>query len=389
MRLAIVGPTHPFRGGIAHHTTLLFRHLRERHDVRFYAFRRQYPMWLYPAATDRDPSAKPLAEPGVEHVLDSLNPLSWLDVARRVRRFEPDALVVPWWVAFWAPQMATITRLARRGGRTRVVFVCHNVVEHESSLVRRALTRATLSAGDAFVVHSAEDRRNLEALVPGARVVQTIMPTFGEVAGAAPPREAARERLGIGAAEHVLLFFGFVRPYKGLRHLVEAMPRILERRDVRLVVAGEFWHDRQEYFDRIAALGIGDRVTVLDRYAPNEEVADLFAAADLVVQPYETATQSAVTQIAFDLGRPVLVTSVGGLPETVRHLETGYVVPPSDPAAIADAVLDFFDHERGPAMEAAVASDRDRVSWSRVVETIEEVVSGQWSVVSGGKGGRS
>jgi hypothetical protein len=154
MKIAIVGPTHPFRGGIAHHTTLLYRHLRERHDVRFFAFRRQYPMWLYPAATDRDPSARPLAEPGVEHELDTMNPLTWHEVARRDRRFAPDALVVPWWVAFWAPQMMTIARLARRGGRTRIIFICHNVVEHESSSLRRALTRWTLGIGDAFVVHS-------------------------------------------------------------------------------------------------------------------------------------------------------------------------------------------------------------------------------------------
>ena len=133
MKLAILGPTHPFRGGIAHHTTLMFRHLRERHEVRFFAFARQYPMWLYPAATDRDPSAKPLAEPGVEHALDSMNPLTWLGVARRVRAFAPDALIVPWWVAFWAPQVWTIARLAKLGGRTKVVFVCLNGFEHEPS----------------------------------------------------------------------------------------------------------------------------------------------------------------------------------------------------------------------------------------------------------------
>jgi glycosyltransferase involved in cell wall biosynthesis len=373
MKIAIVGPTHPFRGGIAHHTTLLFRHLRERHEVRFFAFRRQYPMWLYPAASDRDPSARPLAEPGIEHALDSMNPLTWLGVARRIRRFDPDLVVIPWWVAFWAPQMATISRLVRANRRTRVLFICHNVVEHESSAIRRLLARVALGGGDRFVVHSDEDRANLLAIFPDARVDRTVMPSFGGVAGAASDRGEARERLGIGRDEEVILFFGFVRPYKGLRHLVDAMPSILARRDVRLVVAGEFWHDRQDYFDRIASLGIGERVTILDRYAPNEEVADLFAAADLVVQPYETATQSAVTQIAFDVGRPVVVTSVGGLPETVKDGVTGYVVPPRDPEAIVAAVLDFFENARGAAMERAVAEDRDRFSWSHVVDAVEAI----------------
>jgi glycosyltransferase involved in cell wall biosynthesis len=374
MKIAIVGPSHPFRGGIAHHTTLLFRHLRDRHDVRFWAFRRQYPMWLYPAATDRDPSARPLAEPGVELALDSMNPLTWLGVARRVRRFAPDALILPWWIAFWAPQFWTIVRAAKAGTRTQVLFICHNVVEHEPSRLRLALTRAALRSGDRFLVHSDEDRRNLERLVPGARIVRGVLPSFGEVAGAPRSRAEARARLGIERDERILLFFGFVRPYKGLRYLVEAMPGVIERAKARLVVAGEFWKDKQTYLDRIAELGVGDRITLLDRYLPNEEVADVFAAADLVVQPYETATQSAVTQMAFDLGRPVLVTEVGGLPESVRHGVTGYVVPPANPEAIVSAVADFFENGRGPAMEAAVETDRDRFSWNRAVEAVERAL---------------
>jgi glycosyltransferase involved in cell wall biosynthesis len=374
LKIAIVGPSHPFRGGIAHYTTLLVRALRERHDVRFFAFRRQYPMWLYPAATDRDPSARPLSEPGVELALDSMNPVTWLGVASRIRRLEPDALILPWWIAFWAPQFWTIARLARAGTRTRVLFICHNVVEHEPSRIRLALTRAALRSGDRFLVHSEEDRRNLERLVPGARIVRGVLPSFGEVAGAPRQRDRARERLGIDADARVLLFFGFVRPYKGLRHLVEAMPSVVERTGARLVVAGEFWKDKQTYLDRIEALGVEDRITVLDRYLPNEEIADVFAAADLVVQPYETATQSAVTQMAFDLGRPVLVTAVGGLPESVRDGVTGYVVPPADPAAIAAAVADFYENGRGPAMEAAVAADRDRFSWSRAIEAVERAL---------------
>jgi len=374
MKLDLVGPTYPFRGGISHHTTLLYRHLRVRHDVRFFAFSRQYPMWLYPAATDRDPSANPLDEPGVERAVDSMNPWTWLSVARRIRVAEPDALVMPWWVAFWAPQMTTIGRIVRGNGRTKVLFICHNVIEHEPSPLRRALTKLALSGGDRFVVHSEEDRANLEQLVPGARVARTVLPSFGEVAAGRPSRADARARLGLRDDEEVVLFFGFVRPYKGLRQLIEAMPRVLARRPVRLVVAGEFWHDRQTYFDRIADLDIGSSVTIRDRYATNEEVSDLFAAADLVAQPYETATQSAVTQIAFDVGRPVLVTAVGGLPESVRHGITGYVVPPSNPDAIADAVLDFFESERAAPMTASIEAERGRFSWDRVVETIEELV---------------
>jgi glycosyltransferase involved in cell wall biosynthesis len=374
-KIAIVGPAHPFRGGIAHHTTLLFRHLRERHDARLYAFRRQYPLWLYPAATDRDPSAKPLVESDVEHLLDSLNPLSWIRVASRILAFSPDALVIPWWVSFWAPQMATISRLARRGGRTRIVYLCHNVVEHESSAIRRLATRAALSSGDRFVVHSDEDRENLERIIPGCRVLRAVLPTLGEIAGERRDRTVARESLGLETDTPTLLFFGFVRPYKGLRHLLEAMPAILSHRKVRLVVAGEFWHDRQDYIDLIGRLGIRDSITLIDRYVPNEDIGSLFAAADLVVQPYETATQSGVTQIAFDAGRPVVVTRVGGLAETVRHGETGYVVPPFDPRAIAEAIADFFDRHRAATMAAAIEADLQRFSWPRYIEVIEQSIA--------------
>lgn len=373
-RIAIVGPTHPFRGGIAHHTTLLYRHLRSRHDTRLFAFRRQYPLWIYPAASDRDPSAKPLVEPEVEHTLDSMNPWTWVRTASSIRTFAPAAVIIPWWVAFWAPQMWTIARIARRSGRTRIVFLCHNVVEHEPSAVRRLATRLALRSGDRFIVHSDEDRRNLEQLVPGRPILRAELPSFGALAGERPSREEARRELALEDDIPILLFFGFVRPYKGLRHVLDAMPAILARRRARLVVAGEFWRDRHEYIDRIDRLGIRDAVTLIDRYVANEEIGRLFAAADLVVQPYESATQSAVTQIAFDAGRPVVVTNVGGLPETVRNGETGYVVPPFDPSAIADAVDDFFEHARAASMGAAIEADSDRFSWPRYVDRIEEAI---------------
>lgn len=375
LKIAILGPTHPFRGGIAHHTTMLYRQLRERHDVRMIGFRRQYPMWLYPAASDRDPSEKPFTADGVERVLDSLNPLTWLQVVRQVRRFDPDALVIPWWVAFWALPMGTISRLARRNRRTRVVFICHNVVEHESSRLRQLATRFALSGGDRFVVHSDEDRDNLLALIPRAQVVRAELPSFGAIATERPSRDAARTRLGLDPAEPILLFFGFVRPYKGLRHALDALPQILARFPVRLIVAGEFWRDRDSYLAQIARLGIAGQVVLLDRYVANEQVPDLFAAADLVVQPYETATQSAVTQIAFDAGRPVVVTSVGGLPETVRHGGTGYVVPPRDSVAIAGAVVDFFENARAESMQAEILREADRFSWPRFTAVLEKAIS--------------
>jgi glycosyltransferase involved in cell wall biosynthesis len=314
-----------------------------------------------------------LQEPGVEHALDSMNPATWFLVARRLRQLRIEWLILPWWVSFWAPQYWTLARLHRYHGAC-TLLICHNVEEHESSGIRRFASRAVFRAAHRFLVHSCDDADNLRRMVPGARVTTAFLPSLSGLAGAAPDRTEARRMLGLGPGGAVLLFFGFVRPYKGLRHLLDAMPGILTRHSVRLLVAGEFWHDRPAYLEQIKRLGITDQVILLDRYVPNEEVARLFAAADLVVQPYDAATQSGVTQLAFSLGRPVLVTSVGGLPESVDHGTTGYVVPPGDASAIAAAVDDFLSRDRGPAMEAQIINQQQRFSWDGYIARLEEAL---------------
>jgi glycosyltransferase involved in cell wall biosynthesis len=374
MRISLIGPTHPFRGGIAHHTTLLHQHLRARHEVDFLAFRRQYPRWLFPGRTDRDTSEHPLVAPGVEHLLDSMNPLTWLQVARRIVRARPDLVIVPWWSAFWTPHVLTIASLVRRARGTRLLAICHNVTDHEDRRFGPLCTRAVLSRMDDCLVHSAADEARLRALLPGARVTRGFHPLYEFARPSLLGKAEARARLDVTG--DTILFFGFVRPYKGLDDLVQALPRIRRTRWVTLLVAGEFWEGREAFDRRVHALGLEDAVRVVDRYVPNEEVGLYFSAADLVVLPYVSGTASGVVQTAYGLDKPVVATTVGALADIVEDGHTGYLVPPGRPDALADAIVRFFEQDRETEFVANIRRYKRRFAWERLVEIIETIATG-------------
>ena len=378
MKIALVGPTHPFRGGISHYTTLLYRHLKERHDTRFYAFRRQYPTWLFPGRGDRDPSAAGLVEPGAELVLDGFNPLSFARLGAELRREPPDVLLLPWWVVYWAPHYLALTALARP---KMTLFLVHNVFEHEDHLVKRLVTSAVLSRGTRLLVHSREDEERLLQLRPDASVVRVFHPTYEEVGPDTMDPHAARieiaEETGVDlqADTPVVLFFGFVRPYKGLPDLIDALAQT--RREVKLLVVGEFWKDSHAQIDeQIRHLGLHERVAIVDRYVANEEVPRYFSAADIVALPYRSGTGSGILQMAFGHGRPVVATRVGSQADAVRHGETGLLVPPRRPDALAKAIDEILELRNHVAFADNIRADvRQRFSWEALVDRIGAVAA--------------
>jgi glycosyltransferase involved in cell wall biosynthesis len=364
----MIGPSYPFRGGIAHYTTLLYRALKARHNVKFYSFRRQYPQWLYPGRTDRDPSGFAIAEPGTEPLLDSLNPATWWRTAARIVADRPDLLILPWWVSYWTPQFWTIVRRVRRATAARVLFICHNVVQHESRRWDRLCAKAVLKNGDSFLVHSEEDLANLKRMLPDARVKKVFHPTYEVFNHRRITKAEAQKRLGVSG--RVLLFFGNVRPYKGLKYLLDAMPALARRLDANLLVAGEFWHDKDEYLRQVRELGIERNVTFVDRYIPNEEVDLYFGAADVVVLPYVTATQSGIVQIAYGFDKPVIVTNVGGLPDVVEHGTTGFIVERENVHALAEATVSFYEDGCAERFRTEIAARKDKFGWEALVEAI-------------------
>lgn len=369
MKIVIVGPTYPFKGGIAHYMTLLYRQLKGRHDVSFISFKRQYPRFLYPAQTDADSSRQPIKEAGAEHVIDSLNPISWHRAFKKIKRPKPDLVIFSWWVCFWTPVFLYILHLIKIHTDAKILFICHNVTEHEANFLSAAFTKLVLKNGDYFIVHSEKDKEKLNKLLPDANIKSAYHSSYEVFNFKRLDKKTAKETLSIRG--RMMLFFGFIRGYKGLEYALKAMPFILKEIEVKFYIVGEFWKHKDKYTRLIHELNMEKQVVIIDKYVANEEVALYFSACDVVVLPYISATGSGIVQVAFGFERPVVATRVGCLPEVVTEGKTGYLVEPKDPEAIARAVIDYYQKGREAEFAANIKSQKDRFSWQRLAETIE------------------
>ena len=369
LRICLAGPAWPFRGGISHYNTSLARELMLRHEVSVVNYSRLYPDFLFPGKTQYDESGSTHRVES-ERIIDSINPFTWIRAGFRIARMKPDLTIVQWWHPYFAPALVKICSILRMFSSTKIVFICHNVVPHETSPVDRMLSSIAFLVPHAFVVQSQEDRRNLLKMRKKAIVAAHPLPIFDFFRSGEMTKEEARAEIGEGEGP-LLLFFGLIRPYKGLRHLIEAMPSIGGRTGARLLVVGEFYEDSEPYFELAEKLGVSNRIGFVDRYIANEEVAAYFTAADLVMLPYISATQSAIAQVAVAFDRPMIATRVGGLPEVVSEEKTGFIVPPADPEGMADAVSRFFDEGWGERMAPNFEEEKRRFSWSSLADAIE------------------
>ncbi len=365
MKIAVVGPAYPFRGGIAHYTTLLASHLSAQHDTRLYSFERQYPAFLFPGRSQFDPSDRPLASIEIRRWLIPYWPLSWRRVTADWSVWRPERVVIQWWVPFMAPMTAWLLARARRLNMCSTL-ICHNVLPHEQKKLDGALIKFALSRADHLIVHGQPDRERALKLLPQAKVKVVALPSYAGLRAGDWTRERARAELKL--VRPTLLFFGFVRPYKGLLDLIDALPAVLAEIDVDFLVVGEIWGEAAPYHDRVRALGLVDRVRFVDRYVSNEEAALYFAAADLVVLPYRDATGSAVLQLAFGLGVPVVATRAGGMGEIITDGATGFLVEPGDVTGLSRAIVRFFHEERALTFQHNIAQQIDRFSWDRLVD---------------------
>jgi glycosyltransferase involved in cell wall biosynthesis len=361
MRIAIIGPVLPFRGGIAQHTTLLARALSKDCDTRVFSFSRQYPKLLFPGESDRDPAFEGHVEAHTHYQIDSINPFTWHRVVREIVAWNPDEAVIPWWTFFWAPCFAYIARRLRAAG-IPVVFMCHNAIEHEAACWKTHLTRRTLRNGTAFVTHTRTDRDDLLEEFPSARVEVYPHPIY----------EQFPEPTGLLTPEHdlELMFFGFVRPYKGLDVLLDALALLPASLDWRLTIAGEFWGGSRATVERIERLGLAARVDLIDRYLPESEVAEYFARSTAAVLPYRSATGSGVVAVAYNYNVPVITSNVGGLAEVTVHGKTGFVVPAEDPVALAEAISTLAASDIGELREGVRAFKAHHMTWRGLAQTV-------------------
>ena len=378
MRIALIGPTYPFRGGIAHYTTCLNEELRKRHETLLVSFSRQYPGLLFPGRTQEDSSSRYLSTPS-EPILKPFSPRSWRTVAGRVRQFEPRVVVFQWWHPYFDPAYLSIMKRLARGRHIDQLFLCHNVFPHEiprfprsSRFVKQQISRAFRRA-DGFLVHSAGLSTQVKEFNPGAVVHQISHPAYRFFNGLENGGQTSA-RAGHGG-ELRLLFFGKIRAYKGLEVFLRALARLVDRVDFRATVAGEFYIDDGPLKRLVEQEGLSNRVVWKDHYIPNEDVGTLFRETDLVVLPYLNATQSGVVSLAFGFLKPVLVSDVGGLAEVVSEGETGYLVPPGDSDALADAIEFFEKDPRAVSFESNIRRAREKLSWGQVEEGLHALLS--------------
>lgn len=373
-RYCLIGPTYPYRGGIAHYTTLLAQQLlREtKHDLLFISFSQQYPAWLFPGRSDKEVGEQ-WAAIAAEYILNPLNPLSWWHTLRRIQQWQPDAVIVPWWHPFFAPAWGVLGRgLKHMAKKATLVYVCHNVLPHEASLFDKAALRFALAPADGYLVHAQSEAERLQLFLPQAQIRINPHPTYAVLAEHDWGQDDAA--LSLPAQCPVLLFCGLVRPYKGLDILLRALPLVLAQQHVHLAVVGEFWKDKPTYMGLIDELKLADHVTIVDAYVSNALLAAYVRRANVVVVPYRTATQSGVVQLAFGAGTPVITTNVGGLAEAVAHGETGLVVEPEDPVALAGAINDYLGGGLEVVFRRRIEGENGRFSWHHLVNQLENFV---------------
>lgn len=360
MNFIVVGPAYPFRGGISHYTTFLYRHLITHHSVRLLTFSRQYPAWLYPGQSDRDENSD-LRIPAAEPLIDGANPLTWIRAGREIRRAAPDVLILQWTVPYWIPLIGLLLLVAPRP--TKKVIIVHNATPHEKenalfALLRRLFQKMVMGWSSLLICHAASDEQVLRQQLPHHPIKRVMLPSYAAIADTTPPPT----RTNTGNPH--FLFFGFVRPYKGIEVLLAAMPGVVQvLPEVHLTIAGEWWSAAGDPQTLVPST-LKPHITLLNRYVTNEETAALFHAADAAVLPYRSATQSAVVQVAFGFGVPVITTNVGGLPEAVTHEVSGLVVPPNDPDALADALIRYHQEGWRERLTPGVAAARNQFSWA-------------------------
>lgn len=372
MKILLAGPAWPYRGGIAEFSNRLAREfINEGHDAEIFTFTVQYPGFLFPGKTQFTDSQPPEGLK-IERAINSINPFNWLSTGRRIKKLQPDILLLRFWLPFMGPALGTIARIARSNHTTKVICIFDNVVPHEKRPGDIPLTKYFVRSIDGAVVMAWSVREDIKVFRNDIPVMVNPHPIFDNY-GTSVTRNAALASLKLSPDNEYLLFFGFIRAYKGLDILIKAMAdNRLKSRNIVLLVAGEFYEDSKPYREMVREMGLEDKVLFYDRFIRNEEVSSFFSAAAIVVQPYKSATQSGVTQIAYNFEKPMLVTGVGGLREIVPDKKCGYVVEP-DSAPIADALADFFLNNREPQFAECARQEKVKFGWNRMAGTIVEL----------------
>lgn len=375
MKIIILGTSWPYRGGLATFNERLARQfVSEGHEVELWTFRLQYPSFLFPGKTQytSEPAPKDIL---IRRELNSCNPFNWIHVGRAVRKAAPDMLICCYWMSFFAPSYSTVSRLAKKNGKTKCIALVHNMIPHEPNILDKLFAPSFVRSQDAFVALSDSVVKDIDRLDKAGKPKIFYPHPIYDHYGERMAKVEACKALGLPEGKKYMLFFGLVRAYKGLDLLLDAFGLVKDQLpDLQLIIAGEFYEEEDKYRSQIASLGLNERVIIRNEFVPDGDLRKYFGASELIVQPYKTATQSGVTQVAFHFEKPMLVTNVGGLGEIVHDHKMGYACEPTS-AAIAADILDYYQQDRQSAYTTYLQKQKTKYAWSKMTTAYLNILS--------------
>lgn len=365
MKITLLSTFYPFRGGIAQFNALLYRSLEKNHDVKAYTFTRQYPNFLFPGETQYVTESDVADQIPAKEVLDTVNPITYRKTAKKIRKDEPDLIITKYWMTFFAPSLGGVLKRMRKN--TKRISILDNVIPHEKRFFDKPANRFFLKHNDGFVVMSDAVLKDLLSLKPEAKYLRIDHPVYNQF-GEKKSREEALQKLKLNPEKKYILFFGFIRGYKGLDVLLHALTNLDD--SIELIVAGEIYGSFDVYQEIIQKEKLSKRVHLFTDYIADDQVTDFFSASEVCLLPYKSATQSGITAIAHHFDLPIIATDVGGLKESIHHESNGLIVPTPDPKAIAAAITRYFDENMKEAMSQRIAAEKNDNSWESFAEKL-------------------
>lgn len=366
-KIVMIGPVYPYKGGISHYTGLMYKELSKSYEVEMISFKLQYPKFIF-KKEQKDFENDSFKIKNTHFLINTINPFNWIGLAGKIKKINPDLIIIQWWHPYFAPFYWSLNKMLKK---YKVMFLCHNVFPHERFVLDRFLTKIVLKQGDCFIVQSKEDVKDLKSIIPEPKYRLTVHPTYNAFKLRQMTKKEAREQLNLLQTDKVLLFFGFIREYKGLQYLIKALPEVSHKfENLKLLVVGDFGSDKEEYIKLIEEYQMTPYIQIYDNYIPDKEVQKFFVASDLVVLPYISATQSGIVQIAYGFEMPVIATNVGGLPEVVIDNKTGYVVEPKNSIQLSKAIERYFDEKKEKEFIDNIKDESYKYSWERIVEVV-------------------
>ncbi|RKY93584.1 MAG: hypothetical protein DRQ01_04415 [Ignavibacteriae bacterium] len=375
-KIVLIGPAYPYRGGNALFVAHTYETLKDHFDIKIYNYKLLYPSLLFPGTTQYDKSIQQVKRVPNKRLVNSINPLNWFTIAGKLKKENADLVIFDWWHPFFGFCHGIISYLIRKKYKNKILFITENVVSHEDNFIDRFLTRFGLRNASKFLTLSGIVEKDVKQYSKGKNVYRSELPVYDcYQQNKKIDLQKTKEELGFNKDSIVLLFFGYIRKYKGLDILIEAFPKIhSDIPEARLLIVGEFYDKPGLYLDQIKKLGIEDKVKVVNEFVPNEDVAKYYEVSDVVILPYRSATQSGILNVAYGFNKPVIVTDVGGLAEFVNEGKTGFVVKPNSPDAIAEGVKNFINVKSEVDFSIHINEMNKKNRFNQLPEVIKQII---------------